>query len=45
MKLLHKLGDEAASPDGVARASLAVGALHELGVGLCRGISCCIVRL
>jgi hypothetical protein len=37
MKLLHSLGDEAASPGGVTRASFVNGALPELSVGLCRG--------
>jgi hypothetical protein len=35
MKLLHLLGDEAASPRGVTRASFVNGALRELSVGLC----------
>jgi hypothetical protein len=38
MKLLHTLGDEAAGPGGVQRASFVAGALRELSVGLCRGI-------
>jgi hypothetical protein len=37
MKLLHQLGDEAAGPGGVTRASFVAGALRELSVGLCRG--------
>jgi hypothetical protein len=37
MDLLHKLGDEAAGPGGVTRASFVAGALRELSVGLCRG--------
>jgi hypothetical protein len=37
MKLLHALGDEAAGPGGVQRASFVAGALRELSVGLCRG--------
>jgi hypothetical protein len=37
MKLLHSLGDEAAGPGGVTRASFVHGALRELSVGLCRG--------
>jgi hypothetical protein len=37
MKLLHLLGDEAAGPGGVTRASFVNGALRELSVGLCRG--------
>jgi hypothetical protein len=37
MKLLHGLGDEAAGPGGVDRASFVAGALRELGIGLCRG--------
>jgi hypothetical protein len=37
MKLLHSLGDEAAGPGGVTRASFVNGALRELSVGLCRG--------
>jgi hypothetical protein len=37
MKLLHALGDEAAGPGGVNRASFVAGALRELSVGLCRG--------
>jgi hypothetical protein len=36
MKLLHLLGDEAAGPGGVTRASFGNGALRELSVGLCR---------
>jgi hypothetical protein len=34
MKLLHALGDEAAGPGGVHRASFVAGALRELSVGL-----------
>jgi hypothetical protein len=37
MKLLHALGDEAAGPGGVQRASFVASALGELSVGLCRG--------
>jgi hypothetical protein len=37
MKLLHALGDEAASPGGVTRASCFAGALREVSVGLCGG--------
>jgi hypothetical protein len=37
MKLLHLLGDEAAGPGGVTRASFVNGALRELSVGLCMG--------
>jgi hypothetical protein len=37
MKLLHLLGDEAAGPGGVTRASFMHDALRELSVGLCRG--------
>jgi hypothetical protein len=37
MKLLHSLGDEAAGPGGVTRASFVNGALRELSVGLCMG--------
>jgi hypothetical protein len=37
MKLLHDLGEEAASPGGVSRSSFVAGALRELSVGLCRG--------
>jgi hypothetical protein len=37
MKLLHALGDEAAGPGGVTRASFVAGALREISVGLCRG--------
>jgi hypothetical protein len=38
MKLLHLLGDEAAGPGGVTRASFVHGALRELSVGPeCRG--------
>jgi hypothetical protein len=37
MKLLHLLGDNAAGPVGVTRASFVNGALRELSVGLCRG--------
>jgi hypothetical protein len=36
MKLLHLLGDEAAGPGGVTRASFVNDALRELSVGLCR---------
>jgi hypothetical protein len=35
--LLHKLGDEAARPGGVTRASFVAGTLCYLDVGLCRG--------
>jgi hypothetical protein len=34
MKLLHALGDEAAGPCGVERASFVAGNLQELSVGL-----------
>jgi hypothetical protein len=37
MKLLHTLGEEAAGPGGVSRASFVAGALRELSVGLVRG--------
>jgi hypothetical protein len=37
MKLLHALGDKAASPGGVGRAFFVAGALRELCIGLCRG--------
>jgi hypothetical protein len=37
MKLLHALGDEAAGPGGVTRASFVAGALWEISFGLCRG--------
>jgi hypothetical protein len=37
MKLLHALGEEAAGPGGVTRASFVAGALRELSIGLCRG--------
>jgi hypothetical protein len=37
MKLLHQLGDEAAGPGGITRASFVAGTLRELSVGLCRG--------
>jgi hypothetical protein len=37
MKLLHALGEEAASPGGVSRASFVAGAVRELSIGLCRG--------
>jgi hypothetical protein len=37
MKLLHALGDEAAGPGGVTRASFDAGALREISIGLCRG--------
>jgi hypothetical protein len=37
MKLLHTLGEEAAGPGGVSRASFVDGALRELSVGLVRG--------
>jgi hypothetical protein len=39
MKHLHLLGDEAAGPGGVSRASFMAGTLQELGVGLIRGDS------
>jgi hypothetical protein len=35
--LLHQLGDEAAGPGGMTRASFVAGTLRELNVGLCRG--------
>jgi hypothetical protein len=34
MKLLHALGDEAAGPGGVTRASFVAGGLREISVGL-----------
>jgi hypothetical protein len=37
MKLLHELGDEAAGPGGVSRASFVAGALLEISIGLIRG--------
>jgi hypothetical protein len=37
MKLLHALGDEAAGPGRVNRASFVAGALRELSIGLRRG--------
>jgi hypothetical protein len=37
MKLLHQLGDKAAGPAGITRASFVAGTMRELGVGLCRG--------
>jgi hypothetical protein len=37
MKLLHTLGEEAAGPGGVSRASFVDGALRKLSVGLVRG--------
>jgi hypothetical protein len=37
MKLLHALGDDAAGPGRVTRASFVAGALREISVGLCRG--------
>jgi hypothetical protein len=37
MTLLHSLGDEAAGPGGVSRASFLAGALRDLSVGLIRG--------
>jgi hypothetical protein len=37
MKLLHQLGDEAAGPGSVTRASLVASTLRELSVVLCRG--------
>jgi hypothetical protein len=37
MMLLHSLGDEAAGPGGVSRASFVAGALRELSMGLIRG--------
>jgi hypothetical protein len=37
MALLHSLGDEAAGPGGVSRASFVAGALRELSKGLIRG--------
>jgi hypothetical protein len=47
MKLLHSLGDKAAGPGGVARASSVIGALRELSEGLCfvGAISCLIEHL
>jgi hypothetical protein len=44
LKLLHDLGNEAASPrTNVTRASFVAGALRELRVGLCHG-NCAIYR-
>jgi hypothetical protein len=37
MKLLHSLGEEAAGPGSVSRASFVAGALRELSVGLIWG--------
>jgi hypothetical protein len=37
MKLLHLLGDEAAGPGGVTRASFVNCALRESSVSLCKG--------
>jgi hypothetical protein len=37
MKLLHALGDEAAGPGGVTRASFVACALQEICIGLCMG--------
>jgi hypothetical protein len=37
MKLLHVLGDRAASPGEVNRASFLAGSLRELSISLCRG--------
>jgi hypothetical protein len=37
MKLLHALGEDAADPGGVERASFVAGTLREISVGLCRG--------
>jgi hypothetical protein len=37
MQLLRALGDEAASPGGVGRASFVAGTLRELSIGLCWG--------
>jgi hypothetical protein len=37
MKLQHTLGEEAAGPEGVSRASFVDGALRELSVGLAKG--------
>jgi hypothetical protein len=37
MKLLHALGDKAASPGRVDRASFIAGTLREFSIGLCRG--------
>jgi hypothetical protein len=37
MKLMHLLGDQAAGPGGITRASFVAGTLCELSVGLCRG--------
>jgi hypothetical protein len=37
MKILHQLGDEAAGPGVITRASFVAGTLRELSVGLCRG--------
>jgi hypothetical protein len=37
MKLLHQLGEEAAGPGGIIRASFVAYTLRELSVGICRG--------
>jgi hypothetical protein len=37
MALLYRLGDEAAGPGGISRASFVAGTLREIGIGLCRG--------
>jgi hypothetical protein len=37
MKLSHTLGEEAAGPGGISRASFVEGALRELSIGLAKG--------
>jgi hypothetical protein len=41
MKLLHELGDEAAGPGGVTRASFFAGPLRKINIVLIRGNFCC----
>jgi hypothetical protein len=36
MELLHRLGDEAAGPGGVSRATFVAGTLREISIGLLR---------
>jgi hypothetical protein len=45
MKLLHALGDEAASPGGVSRASFVAGALRELSIGCVGETFSCTVHV